>query len=35
MPNIAKVSLLGTYHMNNPNLDKFNMDVDDVLSEHR
>lgn len=35
MSNVAGVSLLGTYHMNNPRLDKFNMAVDDVLSDKR
>jgi hypothetical protein len=31
----TKVLVLGTYHMNNPGLDKFNMKVDDVTSAKR
>lgn len=31
----AKIAFLGTYHFNNPGLDEFNPEVDDVLSDKR
>jgi hypothetical protein len=33
--NTSKIMILGTYHMNNPGLDTYNLKADDVLSDRR
>ena len=34
-PNMSQIMILGTYHMDNPGLDSYNLKADDVLSDRR